>query len=187
MASKPPRAMASSGNGAHLGPAAKDYKFRMEFAGLAGEFVGAGRLVDERRDHQDVDAIEVLVGVHATQTVFEPDVPFVDVGALPLGEGPGEEQHALAGDGNVFEIATRRRRLDHHDPSGTVALELNGNGRVGGGGPVELGIEQFNNAHFSSRTPMPLDRSGCCCGFHPGFGGIIQHWHRRQRSQFVAQ
>ena len=45
------------GQGAHLGAAAEYDEVRVKFAGLSRDFVGAGRLVDQGRDHQDVHAV----------------------------------------------------------------------------------------------------------------------------------
>ena len=79
------------GQRAHLRTAADGDDVRMEFLGLAGDLIATGRLVDQGRHHEDIDAFQVLFRVHQTGAVFEPDLALIDIGAFPLGQGSREE------------------------------------------------------------------------------------------------
>ena len=141
--------------GAHLRAAPQDDQLRVILPRLAGKLVGARRFVDQRRNHQYVHPVQVGIRVHPPQPVLKPDVPLVHIGPFPLGQRPRQEQHPLAGNGNVLKIAAGRCRLHHHHPPGPVAPRPDGHGRTGGGRAVVFVLEQLNDAHFGSLTPMP--------------------------------
>ena len=139
---------------AHLRPPAQDDELRVMLAGLPGDFVGARRLVNQRRNHQDVHAVQVGVRIHMPQPVLKPDVPLVNVGPRPLRQRAGEKQHSLPGDGDVLKIAARRSRLHHQHPPRAAPPRLNGHRGHRGRGAVVLLLEQLNDAHFGSPTPI---------------------------------
>ena len=78
----------------------------MELFGQPSHLVTAGSLVDERRDHEDIDAFQVFVRVHEAGAVFKPDLPLVDVWTFPLGQRSGKKEHSLPGYGYVFKVPT---------------------------------------------------------------------------------
>ena len=97
-----------------MGTAAHGDEVGVELLGHAAYFVGAGDLVDEGGDKKNVHAFQVFVGVYLAAAVFEPDLPLVEVRAVPLGQRSGKEEHPLSWDGYELEVAARRPGLNQY-------------------------------------------------------------------------